>query len=57
MDESKRKTLIEQYKELQEVLRDLIIKEWTEKFEHKFQKIVSDNSRTTFGGKKGILTF
>ena len=48
--------LINQYKELQDEIKDLIVKERAEKIEQRFKKIASDNSRATFWREKRALS-
>ena len=55
-DNGKKKDLISQYKDLQDEIKDMIVKERTEKIEQKFQRIASDNSRTSFWREKRAIT-
>ena len=51
-DDNEKRILIAQYKELQDILREMLIKERADKIEKKFHKIVNDKSKTAFWNEK-----
>ena len=51
-NEMEKQMLIDQYKNLQDEIRKLIVEERTEKIRQKFNKIIADKTRTTFWKEK-----
>ena len=51
-NENEKEKLIDQYKNLQDEIKKLIVEERTEKIRQKFNRIIADKSRTTFWKEK-----